>query len=310
MRFSDYLYEDAHERDSTLLLTEGGKATAKWGTDRANADDIAAVISFLSKLTGFSKQFLEDHLIGSTPLTYMNKKASSGDVDIALPKHEFSVDELHKKIMFAVGDKGTFNKGTGVASYAVPGAEKDKLVQLDLMLVDNTDWAKFIYTSSHSAGSKYAGVVRNALIMAWTAHVIKPGQDVHIRNDDDETVVRASRSIHLPRGLIRLFKVRTGDGAGKTVKKVGPEEVRDMLNKMGMRSVKFDFKEDVIDDPNKVVQWLTGVTRSKAHDFMTAEQVIHQIERHVPVEERRDIFRRAKKQLRGVPKDQLPEELR
>lgn len=313
MRFSDFLYEDGFIPSSSLLLCEGGKATATWNTQRANKDDVEAAIEFFSKTTGIAKDYVKDNIIGSSRLVLSNQKPSAGDVDIALPSHSFSSDEIDKKMMFATGNKGILNKGTRVASYAVPGASKDKLVQLDVMITDSTEWAKFIYHSAQGDGSKYAGVVRNVLLMSWVAHTVKPGEDVHLRDGNDETLVRASRSIHLPRGLLRMFKTRTvrADGSpGKTLKKTSPEDIRADLDRLGLKSVKFDFAEDLIDDPNKVVQWLTGNSRARAADFMTAEQVVRQMIKYVPAQERLDIFKHAKKELRGYPKDQLPEELR
>ena len=66
------------------------------------------------------------------------------------------------------------NKGTGVISLQFPisntdGKQKNKKVQLDLMIVDNLDLAKFNFWSPHEEQSKWKGIYRNIILSSMAS---------------------------------------------------------------------------------------------------------------------------------------------
>jgi len=250
------------------FLTEGGHATAKYSTERATQKDVKSAIDFVSRATGISPTQLKNSLLGSTRLTASGKKEDSGDIDIALPYDDANVSDVHRKMMKAVNDEGLFNAGTKVGSYAVP--VNGKKVQVDLMFVDNMNWANFIYHSAQGDGSKYPGAVRNIILFTALAHTQEPGKDFIIRDSSGRTVARASRSITLADGMKRLFKY--AKPGNKTLDKVSPEKLRDFLKTIN-QDAEFSDKEEPTSDPSKIVSFIFG-SGVKPEDVTTAEDVI------------------------------------
>lgn len=256
------------------FLHEGGKETAAFGTQRANAADIKKALEVLSDALGEPTSKLQKQVLGSVELTLMGKRVDSGDVDIA-----YSIEEMesaHAKMMKAVNDEGHLNKGTKVGSYAVDVGNKK--IQVDLMFVDDVDWAKFAYHSSEGDKSKYKGAVRNILFATALAHTQEPGKDFVLRDEDGSVVARASRSFKLGTGMERLFKMRkknkkTGEWL-KTLETVTPEQLK---AEFGDR-FKFDPRPDIIRNPDAVAAFIFG-GGVKAKDVMTAEDVIKLIKK-------------------------------
>jgi hypothetical protein len=256
------------------FLCEGGHATEKFGTERANAADIQQALEVVAGVLGVKPKNLERNLLGSGHLILSGHKQDSGDIDIALP--EDGMERTHEAMLRAVGGKGTLNKGSKVGSYAVKSG--DKLVQVDLMFVPDVEWAKFIYSSEHGRKSKYPGAVRNIILMAAVSLTQRPGEDVVVKNGDD-IIAKASRSLKLQGGLERLFKaakVKKDGTFSKTLDKVEPAEVAKHA-----KGAKFSPKADIITDPTAVLQWLfgKGVTPEMVE---TAEQVIALIKKRLP----------------------------
>jgi hypothetical protein len=286
------------------FLIEGGNATAKWNTERANQADIKAALEFVSKTLGVPYNTLKNDLLGSTALTLLGKKKDSGDIDIAFSIKDANTESIDEKMRTATNGEGGYNKGTRVGSYAVP--VNGKKVQVDLMFVDDKDWAKFMYHSSLGNGSKYPGAVRNILMFTALTKRQVPGEDFVLRDNDGNVLARASRSIKMDTGMERLFKVAKKTKAGdysKTLEKVGPEDVKTFLKELG-KEVKFKGDPDITSDPATVVQFIFG-KGTKPEDVKTAEQVIALIKKQKDAAE---ILKAGKAELERL-KMVVPEEM-
>lgn len=287
------------------FLTEGGHATEKFNTERANQSDVKAALQFVSKTLDIPYSTLKNDLLGSTELTLLGKKQDSGDIDIAFSLTDSNVQEINKKMLDATGNAGGYNAGTKVGSYAVP--VNDKKVQVDLMYVSDKDWAKFAYHSSQGRGSAYPGAVRNIILFTALAYTQKPGEDFIIRDEDGKPIVRASKGITMDAGMKRLFKmVKVNAKTGKLNKyldTVTPDEIEKRLKDMG-KKIKFSKELDFTNNPDKVAKHIFG-SSVKASDLMTAEDVIKQIKR---LDNSAEILKAAKSELTRL-KMIVPEEL-
>jgi hypothetical protein len=275
------------------FLCEGGIATKKYHTERATREDILVALKKVSEATGISISSLKSNLLGSTRVTLAGKKKDSGDIDIAVPISLYDQEEIHNKMMTAVDNRGTFNKGNKVGSYAVNTG--DHTVQVDLMFVTNTKWARFSYHSSQGDGSEFPGAVRTILLITALSHKLEEGKDFVLK-DKDQIIARAQRAFRLDRGLVRTFKLakynKTKQAFNKTLQKVTPDELNAHLRSLG-KSVKYDSSADVIDDPDTAVKFIFGKNVS-VEDVATAEGVVSQIRKLVNGKE---ILEDAKKRL-------------
>lgn len=257
-----------------FLMVEGGHATEKYGTTRVKQADVQASLKFVASTLGMDESKIRDSLLGSTELTLLGKKEDSGDVDIAMELKGANLDDIHKKMMKAVNDEGYFNHGGKIGSYAVP--VNGKKIQVDLMFVDNKEWAKFIFHSALGRGSKYPGSVRNSLLFTALTFVQEPGKDFVHRDEEGNVIARASRSIKSNVGMERLFKrakinPKTGK-ANKSLDTVTPDELEAHLKQLG-KKIDFAKDTDVIDVPDKIAEFIFG-KGVKAKDIMTPENVI------------------------------------
>lgn len=250
-----------------VQLNEGGFAAADWGVGKINKGDIPATIKYVSKISGIPMKDLH-------PLGSVGKKAKSGDIDLAVDVNKYSKDAIHDKMMEELNHEGVFNKGTNVGSYAVPIQGNKGKIQVDLMFVNNIDWAKFAY---YSAGdeSKYKGAIRTILLMAVAASLNEPGTDHFEYNEDGDLVIRAGRTLDLAKGLRRIFQFRprkkSGEGYVKTMKSIPVDEFKLMYPE-----VEVDGENVIIDDPEMVVAMLFG-PGVKPKDVNTAEKVLELI---------------------------------
>lgn len=258
------------------FILEGGSATAKWGTSRASKQDIEVALDFVSKATGVSVKDLKAGLLGSTNLTLMGKKQSSGDIDIAILQ---SQSKILDKLSTAVDGESSYNSGTKIGSYAVP-VGGDRKVQVDLMIVPSLDWASWIYHSDEGDKSKYPGAVRNIILFTALARTQEKGKDFVLRDKDGRTQIRASRAVVMGQGMKRLFKtVKIDDDGkmGKTIKAVSPEEIKAALDKLG-KKVEFSSELELTTNPDDVAKLIFG-PGVNAKDLMTAEQVISHVKK-------------------------------
>lgn len=254
------------------FLTEGGVATAKFKTERANKADIEKALDVVGRTLNLPD--IKERVLGSVSLTLSGKKEDSGDIDIVISTDEMDMADANAKMMKLVNNEGILNKGTKIGSYAVNVGEKK--VQVDLMFVSNKDWAKFIFHSQDGDGSNYPGAVRNIILMAVARHKQEPGKDFLVKVDGD-VVARASRALKLDAGLERLFKAAKYDKEtktfNKTMDKMDPGQLAMHAQTITGKKIKFNPDPEIINDPDQVAKWLFG-DGVKAADLMTAEQVI------------------------------------
>lgn len=258
-------------------LIEGGAATADYNTSRANQADIKIALKKTAKTLGVPLATLNQNLLGSTELTLLGKSPDSGDIDIAFNRSDSDMQELHTKMMAANDNRGSLTSGLGVGSYAVettPG----KFVQVDLMFVNNTTWAKFMYHSEFGAGSEYKGVVRNLILEAVVRHSQLDG-DIVVRDAEGTVIARGSMAIDSNKGMKRLFKIalinkRTGL-RNKTMTAVTPEELRSELVALDPKygGAEIEYADKLVDDSSRVVEILFGPGYVPS-DISSAEKLI------------------------------------
>jgi hypothetical protein len=275
------------------FLSEAAKPS---NTVRATPADATKALLIASKALGIDYDELKNDVIGSSRLTLAGKKKDSGDIDIAIPLDGSDPKDIHKKMVDAVGN-GHYNSGTKVGTYAIEVG--GKLVKLDLMLVANKDFAKWMYHSAEGAESKYPGAVRNIILFTALAHTQEPGKDFVIRGEDGKAVVRASKSVKMDQGMERLFKMakynpETGKYA-KSLSKVDPKAIEAHLREIGEK-IPFSHDPEITDNPDHIVQFVFG-KNVKAKDLMTAEAVIKQIHAIKNLNVQRAIIKACKSEL-------------
>ena len=206
------------------FIKEGGNAVK--GSVRINQENVKDTLKSISigivrvlKITD-----KDTGLLGST-----GKKrpgGSSGDIDMAIDANKVLrangiqlADELFDFIANKVGriSKTTVsNKGTGVISLEWPiantdGKQKNAKVQLDLMIVDNLDLAKFNFWSPSEEQSKWKGIYRNILLSSMASAMNFETLEKGFDADNIEVPVLFRRNfIDLKRGLVRGLQTRVG----------------------------------------------------------------------------------------------------
>lgn len=308
------------------FLVEGGNATKRWNTARAAKADISEALQFVANALDVSTEYLETALLGSARTALMNLKSSAGDIDIAIPVSEFDPRQVHAKMIAAVNGEGTFNRGIGVGSYAVP-VSTDKKVQVDLMFAPHREWALWMYHSAEGERSRYPGIVRNVLMAAIVSEslpklmstrdfqVFSDGKNIRVFDaGSGNEIVRAAISLKPSTGLERLFKVapvssKTGARA-KTMQPAMPKEVRQALTELGIENLEFDAKAFHLTDPERVARFIFGKA-AKAQDFLTAESVLRWCYENLTDQQRQRVFDKARELLNraGVKRDRRPSEL-
>lgn len=244
----------------------GGNALAV-PVDRIHKTEIPLTLKFFSSTVKIPIDNLK--LLGST-----GKQESSGDLDLAVDVNKFSPQIVHERLVkFLKPDHCTFQKGSNIGSYAFPiitdyGYLGD--VQIDLMFVENTEWAKFSYFSAGDK-SKYKGAIRAILLSAVATSIDVQGNGFSY-DHDGSLLMRVGLGIDPNKGLKRMFKMRPlrkdGKGFTKTMKSVTPEEIQQTFP-----LVKFSKEQVMIDDPNEVVKMLFG-RHIKPKHIETVEQII------------------------------------
>ncbi|MCK5342504.1 MAG: hypothetical protein KAR20_03820 [Candidatus Heimdallarchaeota archaeon] len=283
---------------------KGGYALKSSGVTRVKKADIAATIKHASKLSRVPTKDL--HKIGST-----GKTETSGDIDLAVDVNEYDPMTIHNRMITKLGeDKCTYNRGTKVASYAIPirGDKKNGFVQVDFMYTTNPEWAKFSYFSA-GENSKYKGAVRAILLTSIAASIQEPGTD-HFEYDPDtqDLIIRAGRTVDLGQGLRRIFqhrgKKKDGSGYLKSMKSIDIDKFKEMFP-----DVEIKGGQVIIDDPQKVLTILFG-SGVKPSDVESAEQIIQLIKKKFDDEKQATIFKKATDRARSVrDKMRLPPEM-
>ena len=148
------------------IIAEGGNifkdASGQAITTRINKHDIQPTIQWLENIT---KLPLVDNTLGS-----VGKKATSGDLDIAVDQNAISKEDLVTRLSQWVASKGedpkAWVKKSGISVHfltPINGNVQTGYVQTDFMFGDDIEQMKF---GLHSAGddSKYSGADRNLLM--------------------------------------------------------------------------------------------------------------------------------------------------
>ena len=156
------------------LLTEGGNvfkdAQGQPLTQRINQADVPATIKWLESVLGMDLSGEKDPETGY-PVRWLGstgKKATSGDLDIAIDTNEISKGELANKLVNFVErqkqDPKEWVQQRGEVHFRTPinGDAKQGYVQTDFMFFPNLDWGQFYYGGS--TDSAYKGMNRNVLI--------------------------------------------------------------------------------------------------------------------------------------------------
>lgn len=139
-------------------------------TQRINQADVPATIDWLESVLGLDLHGEKDPATGypSRWLGSTGKKATSGDLDIAIDLGEVSKDEIANRLSQFVTsqrlDPRDWVRKGGEVHFKTPiGGDANKgYVQTDFMFFPNLDWGQFFYGGG--TDSEYKGVNRNVLM--------------------------------------------------------------------------------------------------------------------------------------------------
>ena len=180
------------------IVLEGGEvfkdSSGKPLTRRIQAAEIPATLNWLSKVSGLPTKNMA---LGS-----VGKKASSGDLDIAVDQRKTSKEQLETKLGAWARenqlDPKQYVKKSGISVHfltPIKGDPKLGFVQTDWMFDPDPEWLKF---SMYSAGdsSQYSGADRNLLMSSiakaqglkysWQKGLIRREDETPISKDPDE----------------------------------------------------------------------------------------------------------------------------
>lgn len=157
MRLTEFVISRIMEGGNIFKDAEGNIVT-----QNINKADIVPTLKWLEKLTGLP-------LIGNT-LGSVGKKATSGDLDIAVDQNTISKDELVSKLSTWLGKQGEdpkqWVKKSGISVHfktPIKGSAKNGFVQTDFMFGENIEHMKFGLFAAGEA-SKFSGADRNLLM--------------------------------------------------------------------------------------------------------------------------------------------------
>lgn len=239
MNFISYLQES--------LLIEGGAAIK--GASRVTQVEarhvIPDLISKISKVTGVDKEKIKS--VGSAG----HKPAdtdTSGDIDIAI---ECDVDVAKNALKDLAYDHETFKAMSAINVYSFATKVNGKIVQVDLIPVENVNFAVWSFISDEDDLAKgLKGAQRNEVIFAVTKHA-----DLRSKKNDNGDIVEMDRYFFdLSKGLMKGHQTR--------------------YNSKGKLTKNFTTtgKELVSNDPEKVAKILFG-KKAKASKLVTFDQV-------------------------------------
>lgn len=247
--FKDYLGSKLPTRK---MLGEGGNAIKK--SSRINQKNVKATLAsiyteLLPKL-GITKK--ETVLLGSTgkkdPAKNGSESGSSGDIDLAIDMTKLmDANSLHSKeevfeFLKVIGkdypESASFI-GLDVHSIAFPitnedGLQSNKFVQLDLMPVENLDYAKWSYHSPAFDESKYKALYPKEIYYACARHA---KFDV-TEGTEDSPITWNRYFFDLAKGLLKgsqTLKSKSGnivkkaESFGKEVYSTNPNEIVKIL---------------------------------------------------------------------------------
>lgn len=268
-------------------LIEGGGAT---GLSPILQKDVMPTIKKVAQYLGIPMD--EIHLVGST-----GKKARSGDIDIAVDATYYKPQDTHKRMMAIVGDQGSYNKGFNIGSYKFPikGDPQNGYVQVDIMFVENPEWAKFFIAAQEA--SRYKNAVRNALLGAVASSLDEPGIDWTLHSKSGQLIARAGRVLKMDKGLMTKYSYLPLLPSGnyrKEPKIVSQEQFQKLFPKARFTNI-------ATSNPTEIVQMLFG-DDVKPTDVSTAEKILKLIKLRFTPDKQQKIFKRASELAKDLVK--------
>jgi hypothetical protein len=141
-------------------------------TQRIAQADIAPTVTWLEQVTGLD--LTSDKDTNGMPLRWLGstgKKATSGDLDLAVDTNEISKEELKSRIDAWLKQQGvtpdkTWTQKTGISVHfrtPIAGDADNGFVQTDFMFMPNLEWGAF-HSSGGGSNSAFKGAHRNILI--------------------------------------------------------------------------------------------------------------------------------------------------
>lgn len=210
---------------SQNTLIESGEAIKSSGP--IHIDEIDPTLMKISKAIKLPFDMLKDNALGS-----VGKAEFSGDIDIALDKEEYTLDELETTLRTSGITDTKKSPGLGIISFGFPienfdpskkhpSKERTGIVQVDFML-GKPEWLKFGF---HSAGdkSKFKGVYRTILISSVSSAMAQ----AYFDPDTEELIGRFGPALAPAVGLAIKAKMRSRKKLTKADIKAGkqPEEM-------------------------------------------------------------------------------------
>lgn len=248
-----------------LRLNEGGSAVK--GVVAINQENSIATLNTALKELGRSLKISNNDMasLGSTGKKAPGQK--SGDIDLAISAPALlknnnlnSYNELMDYIVASVKKLGydyRDMRNLGIISLGYPivntdGKQDGEIVQLDLMVVDSVDYAKWAYFSPSYLESNLKGLYRNELNIAVAKYA---GFDVSKVDDETKKPIEWRRFwFDLRSGLHKGRQSALSPKTGKVVK----------------TPTTYD-KELLTSSPEEIVTFLYG-PRYKPSDILTFEQ--------------------------------------
>lgn len=239
MNFSNFLLES--------LLLEGGAAIK--GASRITQVEarhlIPDLISKISKVTGVSSENIKR--VGSAGKK-PHDNDTSGDIDFAV---ETSANILKKAIEKLSYDGESFKSMSSINVYSFGTKVHDKIIQVDLIPVENIKLAEWSYVSDETdLKHGFKGAVRNELLFAVTKYANL--KKIKGSNGEIETLERYF--FDLSKGLMRGTQTRR-NSKGKLTKNFSTVD-----------------KDLVTSDPKEISKILFG-PKSNPEKLMTFDQM-------------------------------------
>jgi hypothetical protein len=243
------------------FLKEGGNAIA--GTKRINQENVRSTVdSFVANLK--NKINIHDSdlaLFGTT-----GKKApgdSSGDMDIGInidafmkATNTYELDRVYDKMVGVlrsfVSGEVKINRGFGIVSCGYPisnidGKQQNQKVQIDVFLVDNLDYAKWIFYGPSYHESTIKPLYRNILLASLAKYVLQ------YKAEPVSLTTREKLIFNFSKGLFRVVQSKQGK--------------KDLL-----KNFKTIDSFLLTNDPDEISSILFG-PKYKATDLLTFESV-------------------------------------
>ena len=267
------------------------KICAKFGVEETDLSDIPTIIDYISRIT--KVPYMELYPLGST-----GKKDKSSDVDLAVDITKYSFEFIQNKMNKFF--RGEYNKGNRIGSFAVPVMRRTNpyLSQVDLMYVENIEWAQFHYY--WDVKSEYKGAIRAILLAACAGTVGVKGRDAIIYDDKNDLLVRVGWAITPSAGLKRVFQMRKRDKHGskwlKTMEHVTPHQILEVFP-----TLEFDSNDALLNNPVDVVHEIFGsiILPNQVH---SVEEIINIIEEEFDEERKQKTYQVAVKRCKPYVK--------